>query len=160
MSEVRSDRRPSVSAVGRGLRAPAFEGGNTGRNNGLYAAGAAVAPAKLGLSTPRPGDFDAFWDAKLAAQAKIPINPVLTSVETDVPGVEISVFVLDSLGSKAHGYVAKPARQGKFPALIQLQYAGVYALNARAVAERASEGWLMIVIQWEQPERCYNRFFR
>ncbi len=77
-----------------------------------------------------------------------------------MPGVEISVFVLDSLGSKAHGYVAKPARQGKFPALIQLQYAGVYALNARAVAERASEGWLMIVIQWEQPERCYNRFFR
>jgi len=51
--------------------------------------------------------------------------------------------VLDALGSKAHGYVAKPAREGKFPALIQLQYAGVYALNAHAVAEHAAEGWLM-----------------
>jgi len=124
--------------------AGAFEGGNTGRNNGLYAVGAAVAPAKLGLSTPRPDDFDAFWNGKLAAQAEVPINPLLTPVESDVAGVEMSMFALDALGSKAHGYVAKPAREGKFPALIQLQYAGVYALNARGAAQRASEGWLMI----------------
>ena len=124
--------------------AAGYVGGNTGRNNGLYAVGAAVAPAKIGLSTPRPGDFDAFWDGKLAAQAKVPINPVLTPVETDVPGVELSMFVLDALGSQTHGYVAKPAREGKFPALIQLQYAGVYALNARGAAQRAAEGWLFL----------------
>src|SRR5689334_21246501 len=91
-----------------GSTARPFDGGNTGRNNGLYAVGAAVAPAKLGLSTPRPDDFDAFWDGKLAAQAKIPINPVLTPVDTEVPGVEMNMFVLDALGSKAHGYVARP----------------------------------------------------
>jgi len=124
--------------------APSYVGGNTGRNNGLCAVGAAVAPTKLGLSTPRPDDFDAFWDAKLAAQAKIPINPALTPVQTDVPGVELSMFVLDALGSKTHGYVAKPAREGKFPAHIQLQYAGVYALNAHAAAQRAADGWLFI----------------
>jgi len=56
----------------------------------------------------------------------------------------MSIFVLDALGSKAHGYLAKPAKEGKFPALIQLQYAGVYALNARANAQRAAEGWLAI----------------
>jgi cephalosporin-C deacetylase-like acetyl esterase len=123
---------------------PAFIGGNTGRNNGLYAVGAAVAPTKLGLSTPRPDDFDTFWDAKLAAQAKVPINPVLTPVQTDVPGVDMSIFLLDALGSKAHGYVAKPAGDGKFPAVIQLQYAGVYALNAHADALRAQEGWLVL----------------
>jgi cephalosporin-C deacetylase-like acetyl esterase len=121
-----------------------FVGGNTGRNNGLYAVGAAVSPSKIGLSTPRPDDFDAFWESKLAAQAKIPINPVLTPVDTDVPGVEMNMFVLDALGSKTHGYIAKPAREGKFPALIQLQYAGVYALNAHADAQRAADGWLMI----------------
>jgi hypothetical protein len=104
-----------------GAAGPAYIGGNTGRNNGLYAAGAAVEPAKIGLSTPRPDDFDAFWEGKLAAQAKVPINPVLTPVPTDVPGVELNIFVLDTLGSKAHGYLAKPAREGKFPALIQLQ---------------------------------------
>jgi cephalosporin-C deacetylase len=122
----------------------AWTGGNTGRNNGLYAVGAAVAPTEIPLSTPRPDDFDSFWDGKLALQAKVPIHPVLTSVESDVPGVEMSMFVLDALGSKAHGYVARPAGEGKYPALIQLQYAGVYALNAHADAERAAQGWLVL----------------
>jgi cephalosporin-C deacetylase len=135
--------QPSEAGAGRGS-ASAYVGGNTGRNNGLYAVGAAVAPAKIALSTPRPDDFDAFWDGKLAAQAKVPINPVLTPVATDVAGVELNMFVLDALGSQTHGYVAKPAREGKFPALITLQYAGVYALNARGAAQRAAEGWLFI----------------
>jgi cephalosporin-C deacetylase-like acetyl esterase len=123
---------------------PAFIGGNTGRNNGLYAVGAAVAPVGLGLSTPRPKDFDTFWDARLAAQAKVPINPSLTPIQSDIPGVEESMFALDALGSKVHGYIAKPARQGKFPAIIQLQYAGVYALDPYWAAQRASDGWLVI----------------
>jgi cephalosporin-C deacetylase len=133
----------AAPAAGRGGES-GYIGGNTGRNNGLYAAGAAVAPQKLGLSTPRPADFDAFWDGKLAAQAKVPINAELTPVETDVPDVELNMFVMDALGSKAHGYLAKPAGEGKFPALIQLQYAGVYALNAHGAAQRAAEGWLFL----------------
>ncbi len=123
---------------------PQYIGGNTGRNNGLYAGGAAVAPTRLSLSTPRPEDFDAFWQSKLETQAEVPMHPVLTPVATDIPGVEMSIFVLDALGSKAHGYLAKPAREGKFPALIQLQYAGVYALNAHGNAQRAAEGWLVM----------------
>jgi cephalosporin-C deacetylase len=132
------------AAAGAPPPAPKFTGGNAGRNTGFYAVGAAVAPAKIGLSTPRPDDFDSFWDGKLAAQAKVPMKPVLTPVATDVPGVEMNMFALDALGSRAHGYVAKPAREGKFPAVIQLQYAGVYALNPNAVAQRAAEGWLMV----------------
>jgi cephalosporin-C deacetylase len=123
---------------------PPYTGGNTGRDNGLYAVGAAVAPQKLGLSAPRPDDFDTFWNAKLAEQAKVPIHAELTRADADVPDVELSMFVLDALGSKAHGYVARPARAGKFPALIQLQYAGVYALNPRNAAQRAAEGWLVL----------------
>jgi hypothetical protein len=133
----------AIEPDAQGSAPPALAGGSTGRNNGLYAFGAAVAPRRIGLSTPRPDDFDAFWEAKLAAQAKIPINAVLTEVETDVPGVEMSMFVLDALGSKAHGYVARPAKEGKFPAVIQLQYAGVYALNAKMNAQRAAGGWLV-----------------
>jgi cephalosporin-C deacetylase len=131
------------AAPGRG-NPGGFTGGNTGRNNGLYAVGAAVAPAKIGLATPRPADFDSFWSEKLAAQAKVPINAALTPVQTDVPGVEMSAFALDALGSKAQGYIAKPAKEGKFPALVLLQYAGVYALNAHADATRAAEGWLVV----------------
>ncbi len=124
--------------------APHWIGGNTGRNNGLYAVGAAVAPTEIPMSTPRPADFDAFWDGKLAEQAKIPIDAALTPVQTDVPGVEISIFELDALGSKAHGYVARPIADGKYPALIMLQYAGVYALNVHADAMRAEDGWLVL----------------
>ncbi len=124
--------------------APQFTGGNTGRNTGLYAVGAAVEPEKLTLSAPRPADFDSFWAGQLEAQAKVPIGAVLTPAPTDVAGVELNMFEMDALGSKAHGWIAKPAREGKFPAVIQLQYAGVYALNARPIAQRASEGWLSI----------------
>ena len=121
-----------------------FVGGNTGRNNGLYAVGAAVAPSKLGLSTARPPDFDAFWDAKLTAQAKVPINPGLTPIQSDIPGIEESLFALDAMGSKVHGYIAKPAKEGRFPAIVQLQYAGIYALDPHWAAQRASDGWLVI----------------
>jgi cephalosporin-C deacetylase-like acetyl esterase len=96
------------------------------------------------LATPRPDDFDAFWARKLAAQAKIPINPALTPVQAGVDGVEMSTFVVDALGSKAQGYFAKPVTPGKYPALMLLQYAGVYALNAHSVAAHAAEGWLVM----------------
>jgi len=121
-----------------------FVGGNAGRNDGFYAVGAAIAPSKIEPPTPRPQDFDEFWNGKLAAQAAIPINAVLTPVEPNVPGVELQMFQLDALGSKAHGWIAKPARPGRFPALIQLQYAGVYALTPAAAARRAAAGWLML----------------
>jgi cephalosporin-C deacetylase-like acetyl esterase len=136
---------PATPPQGPGRGNPnGYTGGNTGRNNGLYAVGAAVAPMQLSLSTPRPADFDSFWDNKLAEQAKLPINPVLTPVDTDTPKVEMSTYVLDALGSHAQGYIAKPKGEGKFPALLLLQYAGVYALNAKSVAARAAEGWLVL----------------
>src|SRR5262249_17843328 len=141
--EAYEELTPALTPAPAG-EAARFTGGNAGRNTGFYAVGAAVAPRKIGVSTPRPTDFDAFWGGKLPAQAQMPINAVLTPVETDTPGVELNMFQLDALGSKAHGYVAKPAREGKFPAVIQLQYAGVYALNVGPVARRASEGWLIL----------------
>ena len=145
--EIACDRPEMIYVAIEPIRNPddaAPAGGNTGRNSGLYAVGAAVAPTHIGLATPRPDDFDSFWGGKLAAQAKLPIHPVLTPADTDTPGVEMSTFVLDALGSHVQGYLAKPARDGKFPAMLLLQYAGVYALNAHSVATRAAEGWLVM----------------
>jgi len=144
LESVAKGKAASTPSPTERATATTFVGGNTGRNNGLYAVGAAVAPLKLGLSTPRPADFDAFWDAKLAAQANVPINPSLTPTQSDIPGVEESLFALDSLGSKVHGYVARPAREGRFPAIVQLQYAGIYSLDPHWAAQRASDGWLVI----------------
>ena len=143
-STVAAQSGSAAANSGGSPQPPHWIGGNTGRNNGLYAVGAAVAPTEIPLSTPRPADFDSFWNGKLALQAKVPIDAVLTPVETDVPGVEMSIFTLEALGSKAHGYVARPASDAKYPALILLQYAGVYALNAHADAEHAAEGWLVL----------------
>ena len=103
--------------------------------------GAAIAPAQLRPSVPRPADFDSFWDSKLQALSLIPLNPVATPVATR-EDVELLRIQVDGWGSRAHGYLAKPAKQGKFPALVIFQYAGVYALRPSTVINPATEGWL------------------
>ncbi|MFL6452023.1 MAG: acetylxylan esterase [Bryobacteraceae bacterium] len=109
-----------------------------------YALGAAISPERLGPSEPRPSDFDAFWQTQLHALGAIPMNPVLTHLDSGTPGVELSRLKLDSVGSHVQGYVAKPSREGKFPALVIYQYAGVYGLKPSTVTERAVEGWLAL----------------
>lgn len=104
--------------------------------------GAAVAPWAFKPSAQRPADFDAFWAAKLKALKQVPIHPVLTPVASHQPGVTLSEVQLDSLGSHVHGYLAKPDKPGKYPALIIYQYAGVYALQPAAATNRAANGWL------------------
>ena len=104
--------------------------------------GAAIAPWELRPAVPRPADFDAFWDAKLKALGQVPINPVLTPTQTGKAGVEFYTVKLDSVGSHVQGYLAKPSKEGRFPALVILQWAGVYALRPDMVTDRASEGWL------------------
>ena len=104
--------------------------------------GAAVEPTKLMPSVPRPDDFDAFWAAKLAELRKVPARPMLVPLATAVPGIKLYMVQLDSLGSRVHGYLAVPDRKGKFPAMVQYQWAGVYALIPNICANRAAEGWL------------------
>ncbi|HXN47456.1 MAG TPA: acetylxylan esterase [Bryobacteraceae bacterium] len=106
--------------------------------------GAAIAPRRLQPSAPRPADFDSFWNAKLKALSEVPINPQLTPLETTVADVELYLVKLESLGSHVRGYLAKPAKPGKFPALVMYQYAGVYALRPETVTDRAAEGWLAL----------------
>ncbi len=104
--------------------------------------GAAIAPTRLQPSVPRPADFDAFWDAKLKTQRAVAIDAVLTPTATTAAGVDLFTVTLTSLGSHVHGYLARPSREGKFPALVIYQYAGVYALRPETATDRAAEGWL------------------
>jgi cephalosporin-C deacetylase len=116
--------------------------GASGRNRGTVYLGAAIAPWKLKPSVPPPADFDAFWNRKLKALRRIPMNPVLTPGPNSKPGVDFFTVRLNSVGSHVQGYLAKPAREGKFPALVLLQWAGVYALPPNMVMDRAADGWL------------------
>lgn len=106
--------------------------------------GAAVAPSKLLPSVPRPADFDAFWDGQLAALAKVPIEPVVTPVASPDPSVELFSVALRSVGSTARAWLAKPKKPGPYPALVILQWAGVYKLTSKTAVDRAAEGWLVL----------------
>ncbi len=119
-----------------------FRGGRGGRGGGSTY-GAAIAPTKLQPSAPCPADFDEFWKGKLDELSKVPINPVLSNTETTNAGVEFYTVTLDSLNSHVHGYLAKPAKEGKFPAMVYYQYAGVYALDKSISLNRAAQGWLV-----------------
>jgi cephalosporin-C deacetylase len=106
--------------------------------------GAAVAPDRMQPSVPRPANFDEFWASKLKVLREIPMNPVLRPVASTVPGVEMSAVKVDSLASQMQGYLMKPQREGKFPALVSYQGAGVYALRPAIAAAHAAEGWLVL----------------
>lgn len=110
----------------------------------LAIVGAAVAPAKITPSAERPADFDAFWAGKLAELANVPVNPVLTEIAAPVPGIKFYKVKLDSLNSHVQGYLAVPDKKGPFPAMVQYQWAGVYALIPWNCAVRAQQGWLCL----------------
>ena len=105
---------------------------------------AAVAPEQIRPALAKPADFDRFWAAKLAALKQVPINPKLVPAASDRENVDLYTVTLDSLNSKAHGYLAVPKGGGKNPALIYYQYAGVYPLQKSLVTDRAAEGWLTL----------------
>jgi len=112
-------------------------------------AGAAVAPTQLQPSVPRPADFDAFWEAKIKALEAVSANAVLTPGEGGRPGVEYATIRMDNVGgAHVYGQLAKPARDGKFPALLLLQWASPpYPLQKRWVTDRAAEGWLVLNVE-------------
>jgi hypothetical protein len=106
--------------------------------------GAAVAPDRIQSPVPRPADFDEFWASKLEAMRAVPMDPILKPVTSDVAGVEINTVQVAAPSSHMQAYVTKPLREGKFPALVMYQGAGVRALQPNTAAARAAEGWLVV----------------
>src|SRR5574341_291228 len=111
--------------------------------------GAAVAPTRIQPSSPRPADFDAFWAAKIRQLDSVPADPVLTPGESDRHGVEYFTIRINNIKSAhVYGQLARPAREGKFPALLLLQYASApYPLQKSWVTQRAAEGWLALNVE-------------
>ena len=105
---------------------------------------AAVAPEQIKHPVGKPADFDSFWAGKLAALKQVPLNPQLAMVDSGRDGVDLYTVKVDSLNSQMQGYLAKPKADGKYPALVIYQYAGVYPLLKSALTDRAAEGWLVL----------------
>jgi len=125
--------------------------------------GAIAAPEKIKLSSPRPADFDAFWEAKLAELAEVPMNPQIKPGQWGTEGVDYFYVTLDNIrGSKIHGQLARPTKGEKFPAMLVVQWAGVYGLHPSWVNDRAAEGWLVLNIMphdipFDQNEDFYTQ---
>ncbi len=125
--------------------------------------GAIFAPEKIKGGAPCPDDFDAFWSGKLKDLAAIPPNPLLTSAPSDKPEVDYSKITLDNInGTHVQGQIARPKSGEKFPALLQVQYAGVYPLQKSWVTDLAAKGWLAMNIMAhdlpiDQPEEFYKQ---
>jgi cephalosporin-C deacetylase len=111
--------------------------------------GAAVAPTAIRAAEPKPADFDDFWQRKLDELAKVPMGAVVTPGESNRAGVEWATVRLDNVnGSHVYGQLAKPAREGKFPALLIYQWASPpYPLQKSWVTDRAAEGWLALNVE-------------
>ena len=110
--------------------------------------GALVSPEKITVSAPPPGDFDAFWKARLDELAQVPVNAVLTSKPSGVAGVDYSLIQMDNLrGTHIEGQIARPTTGTRFPGLLIVQWAGVYPLQPSRVTWRAQQGWLALNIQ-------------
>jgi len=126
-------------------------------------AGAAVAPREIRPSAPRPADFDRFWERKIRELRAVPARPMLTPAASDRRGVEYFTISMDLLnGRRVHGQLARPAREGKFPAMAIFQWASPpYPLEKSWVTDRAAQGWLVLNIEPhdvlpDQPKSYYD----
>ncbi len=109
--------------------------------------GAVIAPERIQPAAPRPADFDRFWQAKLDELAKVPPAPQLVSGDSGKPEVDYWQVTMDNIrGTHIRGQLARPKAAGKLPALLIVQWAGVYGLSKDWVVNPASAGWLALNI--------------
>ena len=110
---------------------------------------AAVDPTKIIASEPKPADFDTFWAGQLRRLDSVPMNPVVKPGESDRPGVDWSTVRLDNVrGSHVYGQLARPAADGKFPAVLVMQWASPpYPLQKAWVTGLAAQGWLALNVE-------------
>lgn len=112
------------------------------------AGGAIFSPEQIKPSSPTPTDFDEFWNAKLKELAAVPMEPAAAKGESGKPNVDYYEVTLKNIrGTLIHGQLARPTAGDKFPALLIVQWAGVYPLQKPWVTDRAAEGWLALNIQ-------------
>jgi cephalosporin-C deacetylase len=115
----------------------------------LAVGGAIYAPEKIQPAAPEPKDFDAFWKSKLTELARVPINPVLEKKPDakNTPGIDYYKVTLDNIrGTHVQGQLARPSAPGKYPALLVVQFAGVYGLDQNTVIADSKAGWLVLNI--------------
>src|SRR5688572_4353847 len=134
--------------------------GDTKACGGAYAALDQIAPAAA-----RPDDFDDFWAARILQLNAIPRNPQIKKVELGEkgkPNVDYYHLTLDHInGTHVNGQLARPSSGEKFPALLIVQWAGVYGLHPSWAVDRAADGWLVLnVLAHDLPIDRSDEFYK
>lgn len=112
-----------------------------------FVGGAVASTDQIKLSADGPADFDEFWKSKIKELKSVPANPVLEKGESSVAGVDYWKINMDNIrGTKIRGQIAKPSEGKKFPALLIVQWAGVYPLQKDWITWKAKNGWLVLNI--------------
>jgi cephalosporin-C deacetylase len=110
--------------------------------------GAVAAPDRITPAAPMPADFDAFWKARLKELKKVSAEPKLEEETSGKSGVVFWKITMNNIrGTHIRGQIARPEKGKKFPALLIVQWAGVYGLQKSWVTDRAAEGWLALNIE-------------
>lgn len=124
--------------------------------------GVVAAPAKIALSAPRPDDFSAFWTERIAELRAVPAHPRLTAADAGDASLAYWKVTMDNIrGSTLNAQLARPTAGTTFPALLIVQWAGVYGLQKSWVTDRAREGWLVLNVlphelPIDEPEAFYK----
>lgn len=131
-------------------------------HDGTQSYGGAVYDWKaIPASAPEPADFDDFWKAKLSELRAVPVNPVLEPVESGAPGVKLWKITMGNIhNSSIHGYFARPDGDAPCPAMLVVQWAGVYPLSKDWSVGPAKNGWMVLNIiahdlPVDQPKEFY-----
>lgn len=107
-------------------------------------AGAGISPTEIKASAPVPNDFDAFWNAKKAELAAVPVNARLTPVKSPREKIEAFDVQADSVGASLSAYLARPAgaKPRSLPAILTVHGAGVNSSNLGGAVGWAAAGAL------------------
>ena len=109
--------------------------------------GLVVEPEKIEATRDAPADFDAFWAGKISELKAVPMDPQLTPRDVGVAGVDYALVSMANIrGTSINGQIARPSEGESFPALLRVQWAGVYGLQTEWVTDRAKQGWLALNI--------------
>ncbi|SFH86738.1 acetylxylan esterase [Planctomicrobium piriforme] len=125
--------------------------------------GAIYAPEQIQASAALPDDFDQFWKQKIGELHDVPMNAQLERIDIGNEKVEYYHVTFDNIrGKKIRGQLAKPVGKSDLPALLQVQWAGVYPLQRAWVVGPAQNGWLALNISAhdlpiDSPQAFYDK---
>lgn len=85
---------------------------------------ASFSPFDIGIFEECPADFDSFWEAQKSELGAIPIDAVLTPLDTTPQYINYRINLASVDNRRVYGYITVPTKAGPYPAILTLPPAG------------------------------------